>query len=68
MKKETLKELGKASFALGNLITGMSVINGLFSLKQVSLPQPFTAIIVIYIFVLTYGAGIILLNKGADND
>ena len=68
MKKETLKELGKASFALGNLITGMSVINGLFGLKQISLPQPITAVIIVYIFVLTYGAGIILINKGTDDD
>jgi len=68
VKKETLKELGKASFGLGNIVTGLSIVNGLFGSKVAILSQPLTSIIVAYIFVVTYGAGIILLNKGSDDD
>ncbi len=67
MKKETLKELGKSFFAIANLIGGLSVINGFFG-KNINLPQPLLSIIIIYIFITFYIAGIILINKGADND
>jgi Na+/phosphate symporter len=68
MKKETLKELGKASFGLGNMVTGLSIINGLFGTHPTAFSQPLTSIIVAYIFIITYGAGIILLEKGSNDD
>jgi len=67
MKKETLKELGKAFFAIANLIGGLSIINGLFG-KNSNIPQPLLSIIIFYIFISFYIAGIILLNKGANDD
>ncbi len=67
MKRETLKEIGKASLAFGNLVAGLSIVNGLYG-KEAILQQPLTTIIIFYIFSITYVAGIMLINKGADND
>ena len=67
MKRETLKEVGKASLNLGNIIGGLSIINGLFGVNQ-NLPQPLTTIIVIASFILSYGAGVLLLEKGEEDD
>jgi hypothetical protein len=67
MKKETLKEIGKGAINLANLIGGLSVVNGFFG-KEPTLPKEFIAIIILYIFVILYSAGIIFINKGSDDD
>jgi hypothetical protein len=66
MKRETLRELGKGSIALGNLIAGFSIINGLFG-KASSLPTTETVFIIIYIFGFLYISGAILINKGSED-
>ena len=38
MKKETLKEIGKAFFGIGNLVGGLSIINGFFG-KTTNIPS-----------------------------
>ena len=67
MKKETLKEVGKASLNLGNIIGGLSIVNGLFGVNQ-NLPQSLITIIVVISFIFSYMAGILLLEKGEKDD
>jgi hypothetical protein len=67
MKKETLKELGKSFFAFGNLVGGLSIVNGFFG-KSTNVPPLLISIIVIYLVIGTYIAGIKLLNKGSSDD
>ena len=67
MKKETLKEIGKAFFGIGNLVGGLSIINGFFG-KTTNIPQPFVTIIAMYIVIIFYVGAILLVNKGADDD
>ena len=65
MKKETLKECGKAVLNLANIIGGLSVINSVFTTISLSIP---TIMIIIYTFVILYSGGLILIEKGEKND
>jgi hypothetical protein len=67
MKRETLKEVGKGLITFGNSVGALSIINGLFNNNQ-NLPAVFITMIVIYLIVGSYIAGIIFLEKGADSD
>ncbi len=65
MKKETSKEVGKGLIAFGNLIGGLSIVNGLFGANH-NLPAIVTIGVVIYSVSMLYITGIKLINKGAD--
>ncbi len=65
MKKETSKEFGKGLVAFGNLIGGLSIVNGLFGANH-NLPAVATIGIVIYSVTMLYITGIRLIDKGAD--
>ena len=65
MKKETFKELGKGLIAFGNLVGGLSIVNGLFGINH-NLPFTQIAVIIFYTILTLYLAGLIFINKGAD--
>ena len=65
MKKETLKEVGKGLIAFGNLIGGLSIVNGLFGVNH-NLHPIVTVGVVVYSVSMLYITGIRLINKGAD--
>jgi len=61
MTKNQYIETGKGFIALANLIGGLSVINGLFGNKDISIPEIF---MIFYTFVALYIAGNMLIKKG----
>ncbi len=65
MKKETLKEFGKGLIAFGNLVGGLSVVNGLFGNNH-NLPSILIAGIIIYSVLVLYIAGLRFINEGAE--
>jgi len=65
MKRETSKEVGKGFIAFGNLIGGLSIVNGLFGANH-NLPAVVTIGVVIYSVLMLYATGIRLIDKGAD--
>jgi len=67
MKRETLKEVGKSLLSFGNLIGALSIINGFFG-EATNIPSLLIAGIAIYLVIGSYIAGIILLNKGVEDD
>ena len=67
MNNETLKEFGKGLIAFGNLIGGLSIVNGLFGDNH-NLTTFSTVAIVIYSVFALYVAGLKLINEGTKND
>ena len=65
MKKEALKEIGKGFINIGNGIIILTIVNGLFNSK---LNTPLPVVGGIFLMMLFYISGIILLNKGADDE
>jgi len=65
MKKETFKEFGKGLIAFGNLVGGLSIVNGFFGINH-NLPFTQIAIIIFYSVFTLYLSGLIFINKGAD--
>jgi len=65
MKRETLKEVGKGLIAFGNLVGGLSIVNGLFGLNH-NLPTTSTTVVAVYSVLMLYLVGIKLINIGAD--
>ena len=68
MKKETLRELGKGFITFGNSVGALSVVYGLFGKQDNSLSPIIITAIVIYIVIGSYIGGIMLLEKGENND
>ena len=65
MKKEALKEAGKGFINIGNGIIILTIVNGLFNYK---LNSPLPVVGGIILMGLFYMSGIILVNKGADDE
>ncbi len=63
MTKNQYIETGKGFIALANLIGGLSVINGLFNSKDITVPEIF---MIFYTFVVLYIAGNMLIKKGDE--
>jgi len=63
MTKNQYIETGKGFIALANLIGGLSIINGLFGNKDISIPEIF---MIFYTFVALYIAGNMLIKKGDE--
>ena len=68
MKKETLKEVGKGFITFGNSVGALSVVYGLFNKQESNLSPVVITAIVIYIVVMAYVGGIVLIEKGENND
>jgi predicted membrane protein len=68
MTKETLKELGKGVITFGNSVGALSVVYGLFGKHENTISPVIITAIVMYIIIGSYVSGIILLEKGADDD
>ena len=67
IQRETLKELGKSFFNLANMLIVLSIINAVFN-NKVDIPLEFVIIFIIWVVFFLYGSGILLLNKGNEND
>jgi len=65
LKKEALKEIGKGFINIGNGIIILTIVNGLFNFK---LNTPLPVVGGIFLMMLFYISGSILLNKGADDE
>ena len=65
MKKETSKEIGKGLIGFGNLVGGLSIINGLFGSTH-NAPVGVTVFIIAYTVLTVYLSGAILIDKGID--
>jgi len=65
LKKEALKEIGKGFINIGNGIIILTIVNGLFNFK---LNTPLPVVGGIFLMMLFYISGSILLNKGADGE
>jgi len=65
LTKETLKEVGKGFINIGNGIIILTVINGLFN-NNLNSPLPY--VFGIILTIILYIAGMILLNKGSENE
>jgi len=63
MKKETLKEVGRGLLNFANGVGALSIVNGLFGAHS-SVGGAMIFIITTYIFIGSYFAGIILIDKG----
>jgi hypothetical protein len=61
MKSKQYEEVGKGFIAFGNLVGGLSIVNTFFGNNNYNMTN--TAIIIIYIFIVSYTAGIILIGK-----
>ena len=59
------EEIGKGLINLANLIGGLSIINGLFGEKHLSIPE---IMLIFYSFVLLYLTGSNFIKKGMQND
>ncbi len=67
IQRETLKELGKSFFNLANMLIVLSIINAVFN-NKVDIPLEFVIIFIVWVVFFLYGSGILLLNKGNEND
>jgi len=65
LKKEALKEAGKGFINIGNGIIILTIVNGLFNQK---LNTPLPVIGGMFLSVFAYVVGLILVNKGADDE
>ena len=65
MKSKQYEEVGKGFINLANIIGGLSIINGIFGIKQTS---PAIIPLVAYIVIGLYFSGTILVGKGERND
>jgi len=65
LKKEALKEIGKGFINIGNGIIILTIVNGLFNFK---LNTPLPIVGGVFLTILAYIVGSILLNKGADDE
>ena len=68
MTKETFKELGKGIITFGNSVGALSVVYGLFGKHENIISPVIITAIVMYIIIGSYRSGIILLEKGTDDD
>jgi ABC-type uncharacterized transport system permease subunit len=68
MKKETFKELGKGVITFGNSVGALSVVYGLFGKHDNTISPIIITAIVIYVVFGSYFSGIILLEKGSNDD
>ena len=67
IQRETLKELGKSFFNLANMLIVLSIINAVFN-NKVDIPLQFVIIFIVWVVFFLYGSGVLLLNKGNEND
>jgi len=59
------EEIGKGLINLANLIGGLSIINGIFGNKNLSIPE---IVMIFYSFILLYLTGANFIKKGNQND
>jgi len=67
MKQKQYEELGKGLINLGNLVGGLSIINGLFG-KTHNLEVGVSVFLIMYSVLIFYVAGIVIVGKGEKDD
>jgi len=67
MKPKQYEEFGKGLINLGNLVGGLSIINGLFG-KTHNLDVGVSIFLIVYIVFGSYVSGLIIIGKGEKYD